>query len=154
MRKSQKKKDKKYIKSLELYLVKAEERVKYSLERFDILIISLSSGGLVLSLNLFRDCKDLFVDNVLLKYSWACFSFSLVINLSSQITGYFANKYDINGTKNIIKIIKKKIEVRNQKKLDFIQKIFDILTMFFNCLSFVFLILGIILLVLFVNLKK
>ncbi len=148
-----KQKDKDYIKSLKEYLIKAEERVKYSLERFDILIISLSSGGLVLSLNLFKDYKDLLIDNTFLKYSWAFFSLALIVNLSSQITGYFANDYDIKGTKNIIKTINKKSGVKKQNKLDNLRNIFNTLTTLFNFLSFFFLTLGIILLILFIFIK-
>ena len=49
--------DENYIAELKEYKKTAETRLKYSIERFDILIISLSSGGLVLGMNLFSNFK-------------------------------------------------------------------------------------------------
>ena len=66
--------DKKLLKELKDYLLKAEGRVKYSLERLDLLIISLSSGGLVLALNLFKSFKDdSCVEKEYLSLSWLFF---------------------------------------------------------------------------------
>ncbi len=148
-----KKKDKEHISDLKEYLTKAEERVKYSLERFDILIISLSSGGLVLALNLFKNFQDSCIDKNFIKFSWLFFSLALIINLSSQVSGYLANKYDIKGTKNDIYKIEGKDIIGNQKWIDRYQNISDFLTKWFNILSFVSLTIGIILLILFINLK-
>lgn len=148
-----KKKDREYISDLKEYLSKAENRVKYSLERFDILIISLSSGGLILALNLYKNFQELFVDKVFVKLSWLFFSIALIINLSSQVTGYLANKYDIKGTQNEIYEIEKKKIIGNQKHIDKCQKVFNFLTKFFNVTSFLSLTTGIILLVLFINFK-
>ena len=122
-----KKKDREYISDLKEYLSKAENRVKYSLERFDILIISLSSGGLILALNLYKNFQELFVDKVFVKLSWLFFSIALIINLSSQVTGYLANKYDIKGTQNEIYEIEKKKIIGNQKHIDKCQKVFNFL---------------------------
>ena len=148
-----KKKDKEHISDLKEYLTKAEERVKYSLERFDILIISLSSGGLILALNLFKNFQDPRVDKSFIKVSWLFFSLALIINLSSQVTGYLANKYDIKGTKNDINKIEGKKNVENQKLIDIYQNISDFLTKWFNIISFIALTIGIILLILFINFK-
>lgn len=146
-----KKKDKEHISDLKEYLTKAEERVKYSLERFDILVISLSSGGLVLALNLFKNFQDSLINKSFIKFSWLFFSLALIINLSSQVTGYLANKYDIKGTKNDIYEIEGKKTVGNQKWIDRYQNISDFLTKWFNILSFVSLTIGITLLTLFIN---
>ncbi|MEM6515496.1 MAG: hypothetical protein AAF688_04880, partial [Bacteroidota bacterium] len=69
-----KKEDKEHLSDLKEYVSKAESRVKYALERFDILIISLSSGGLVLALNLFKNFQDSCIDKHFLKLSWLFFS--------------------------------------------------------------------------------
>ncbi|MBE7646042.1 hypothetical protein [Tenacibaculum finnmarkense] len=148
-----KRKNKEHISNLKEYVSKAEERVKYSLERFDILIISLSSGGLILALNLFKNFQNICIDKKFLKLSWLFFSLALIINLSSQVTGYLANKYDIKGAKNDIYELEKKELVGNQKWIDKYQNLSDFLTKWFNILSFVTLIIGIILLILFINLK-
>jgi len=148
-----KKKDKIHLEDLKNYLLKAEERVKYSLERFDVLIISLSSGGLILALNLFKNFQSDCIDKNLLSLSWLFFSVALIINLLSQVTGYFANKYDIKGTRNEIYEIEKKTISGNSICIELYQKVFNHLTKWLNVLSFLSLSTGIILLILFINLK-
>ncbi|NRT13655.1 hypothetical protein [Flavobacterium sp. 14A] len=99
-------KDNKYVLELKEYILTAESRMKYSLERFDILIISLSSGGLVLVMNLYTNfpCATKTVINI----AWLFFSVALIVNLLSQITGYYSNKYDLKFCKNEIKITENK----------------------------------------------
>ena len=146
------KKDKRYIKKLEEYKISASERVKYSLERFDILIISLSSGGLALSASLYENFKD--GDKVFINIAWIFFSAALIINLLSQITGYHANKLDINCTNILIDEVKGEAEQDSHKKLDFRKEIFNKLTALFNGLSFLSLTTAIVLIVLFINLNN
>ena len=52
-------KKQKHINNLNKYIKNAESRVKYSLERFDILIISLSSGGIALSMSFFENFREI-----------------------------------------------------------------------------------------------
>jgi hypothetical protein len=146
-----KQKDKEYVSELKEYLKKAEERVKYSLERFDILIISLSSGGLVLALNLFKNYSDSCYDKDTLNLSWTFFSIALIVNLLSQVTGYFANKYDIKVTKNIINKVEGKKTDGNNKKLQNYQDTADFFTKWLNIISFASLTTGIITLIIFTN---
>lgn len=146
-----KKKDKEYIDSLKNYITEAEGRAKYSIERFDILIISLSSGGLALSLGLYEQFAKL--DKTLINVAWIFFSSALVINLLSQVTGYMANKIDIKCTKTVIEEVKGKVPEDDHKKLDNIKKVYNVLTKWFNILSFLSLSTAIILLILFINLK-
>jgi len=123
------------------------------LERFDILIISLSSGGLVLALNLFKNFQKMSIEKNFLKLSWLFFSLALIINLLSQVTGYLANKYDIKGTNNEIYELEKKELEGSQKWIDRHQKTWNLLTKWLNILSFFTLATGILLLTLFINLK-
>ena len=146
-----KKKDKKYIIALKEYITTAESRVKYSLERFDILIISLSSGGLALSSSLYEHFTD--GNKNFLNIAWIFFSSALIINLLSQITGYHANKLDIKCTNILIDEVKGKQEEGAHKKLDCIKSICNFLTSMLNGLSFVCLTTAIVLVILF-NLKK
>ena len=149
-----KKDDKELLSDLKGYLLKAEERVKYSLERLDILIISLSSGGLVLALNLYKNFQgNRFIEKEYLSLSWLFFSLALIINLLSQVTGYLANKYDIKGTKNDIRKIEKKDIIGKEKIITRYQNVSDFFTKWFNIISFVSLSIGIILLILFMNFK-
>jgi hypothetical protein len=152
-------KDQKYIEELKEYVVTAESRIKYSLERFDILIISLSSGGLLLVMNLYTNfpCSNKTPINM----SWFFFSIALIINLLSQITGYLANKYDLRFTKNEIKFTENKRNKNkkkhneeneiNQEKTDLIHKRYNKATKWLNILSFISLTIGIIMLIIFVN---
>lgn len=147
-----KKNDKKYINSLKQYITTAEARVKYSLERFDILIISLSSGGLALSTSLYENFKN--ADKTLINIAWIFFSSALIINLLSQITGYKANKLDIKCTNILIDEVKGKEKEGSHKKLDCIKEIYNSLTAVFNTFSFLSLTIAIILIILFINLKQ
>ena len=146
-----KKKDKKYVEELKEYLEKAEARLKYSLERFDILIISLSSGGLVLGCTLFERFPE--AEKSLINIAWIFFSSALIINLISQITGYLANKYDIKCTNNIIYELEGKCMEGNQKTIEFVQNLCNILTNWLNIFSFICLSTGIVLLTIFINTK-
>lgn len=107
---SKKKINKKYIEQLQNYVESIQKAIDYSVERFDILIISLSSSGLVLSVgfvkNIITDFSN--VNPILLKITWLLFTSSLIMNLLSQVTGYYANKYDLKVTKDIIRTEKGK----------------------------------------------
>jgi hypothetical protein len=144
-----KKKDKEYKKKLEVYIDKAKLREKYALERYDILIISLSSGGIALSVTFFEkfngtDKSTVFVASIL-------FSIALVVNLLSQITGYYANNFDIKYTVEEIREIEKKDFYLDYKKYDCYKSIFNVLTNVFNLVSLLGLITGLIFLILFIK---
>lgn len=141
------------ISELKEYLLKAESRVKYSLERFDILIISLSSGGLILALNVYEKFKNQNIDKDLVTTAWMFFSISLMVNLLSQVTGYLANKYDIRVTRIIIKEIESREVQESQKTLQCYQDISDFFTKWLNIISFFSLVIGITLLIIFMNFK-
>lgn len=110
------KKDKKHLLELKEYLTSALARAKYSIERFDILIITLSSGGIALSMSFFENYKS--TDKTMVYNGCVFFSFALIINLVSQGTGYFANKYDIKYVRQEIREIEKKVYVEDYEKYD------------------------------------
>ena len=102
------------IKKLEDYIVNIDKRIDYSLERFDILIISLSSSGLAFSIGFVKDIienlnkgNSIEINFMLLETTWLLFACSLIFNLISQVTGYYANKQDLIITREIIKNEKK-----------------------------------------------
>lgn len=143
--------DEKYITELKEYKKTAEARLKYSIERFDILIISLSSGGLVLGVNLFSSFKC--AEKTLISYSWFFFSTALILNLLSQITGYLANKFDISCTDNIIDEVERDLVSSDKEMNETLKLICNLLTYFLNIFSLISLISGIIMLIYFVNNK-
>ncbi|MGL2963633.1 hypothetical protein ACSVH2_07425 [Flavobacterium sp. RSB2_4_14] len=144
-----KEEDKIHIDKLNAHVNSAKLRAKYGLERFDILIISLSSGGIALSATFFEKFEDIDKLNVF----WACifFSVALVINLLSQVTGYYANNYDIKYTLEEIRETEKKKYYKNYKVYDCYKNVFNVLTTLFNLISLISFIVGIICLLLFIN---
>ena len=143
--------NKEFIDKLEAHVVKAEAGVKYALDRFDILIISLSSGGLVLSLGILE--KFPYVDKSLVNLAWLFFSAGLISNLFSQITGYRANKIDIECTKIYIDEIKGNKPDGEHAKIDIVKDKYNFITYILNAISFICLTAAIILLIIFVNIK-
>ncbi|MBE0650643.1 MAG: hypothetical protein IH595_07355 [Bacteroidales bacterium] len=145
--------DKRYIKNLEQHIEGTKANIKYSLDRFDILIISLSSGGLIFSMGFVKDFlpKDIELNFLLLKISWILFGASVMLNLLSQVTGYYANKMEIIVSRNLIRQERKREMIGNQQHLESKKKVFNSLTNVFNGLCLFFLIGGIVILIIFVS---
>jgi hypothetical protein len=146
-----------YIKKLENWIEEREKVLDYSIEQYDKLIITLSSGGLVLTVGFVRDIVKITpcTDTTNLQISWCLFTAALIISLLSHITSYLANKYEIDYTNEEINCLKKKEEFKikgfNIKKISFLKKFFNSGTIILNVLSSVSLAIGIILFVIFIN---
>ena len=150
---TKKKIDEKYIGQLQNYVDSIQKAMDYSIERFDILIISLSTSGLILSIGFVKDIiKDFTkVNPILLKVTWLLFASSLVMNLISQVTGYYANKFDLKVTRDLIRTEKGKKSKINVRRTDFFHKTLNSGTMLLNGCSLVSLISGIIVLIIFIS---
>lgn len=146
------KQNERYIQKLEAHIEKTDANLKYSIDRFDILIISISSGGLVFSMGYVKDIlsKNIHNDYTLLKVAWIFFGTSIIINLLSQVTSYYANKYEISISKNLIRQERDKPMTGNQSEFECKKRIFDFLTNSFNLTSLLLLISAIIILIVFV----
>ena len=142
-----------YVEKLESHIESTKAIAKYSLERFDILIISLSGGGLVLSISLVKDVIKNFdkVDHTLLKITWIFFGISLVLNLFSQITAYYANNEEIKIAKNLIRKKRGKPLTHSLKKLECYKKTLNSFTISLNALCVLSFVTAIILLIIFMN---
>jgi hypothetical protein len=153
MTEKKKKINKRYINKLERFIEKSEETSKYSIERFDLLLISLSTTALVLSIGFVKDLIPNFkeIDTSYLKFSWLLLSLSLILNLISQVTGYFANEYSISVTKNIIKIERGKKESENQKTFIRWETFLSKTTMILNGICLFSFIIGSIILIKFIS---
>ncbi len=142
-----------YINNLEKHIENTESNMKYSLDRFDILIISLSSGGLVFSMSFIKDVE--FLKDVqyliLLNISWILFGSSIISNLLSQVTGYYTNKYEIIISRGLIRKKRKKVVRIDLEKVESKGNITNMLTHFFNGMSLILLIGAIILLIIFIS---
>ncbi|MCX2481053.1 hypothetical protein OQY15_18255 [Pedobacter sp. MC2016-15] len=140
-----------YVSKLEKHIAKAEEAMKYSSDRFDILIISLATGALVLSLGsasgLLANIPK--VDTSLLKFGWLMMIGSILANLVSQISGYFANQKDIEVSNNLIRLKRNKQTIGTQKILEFWCTTYNKATLILNGLSMLLLVTGMVTMVLF-----
>lgn len=147
-----KKKSKRYIKNLEIHIENTNSNIKYALDRFDILIISISSGGLVFSMGFVKDLlpKEQIIDLLYLKISWILFGLSIIFNLLSQVTSYYANKFEITISQNLIRLERKESEICNQNSVECKKKIFNFMTNFLNWSSFFLLVTAILMLIHFV----
>lgn len=143
----------KYINKLENYSEKIQKSIDYSVERFDILIISLSTSGLIVSIGFVKDIFKDFesIDTQLLKASWLLFTLALIMNLISQITGYYAHKYDLDITNDIIRIKNGKKSKINKERSNCIMLVLNNSTQILNGLSLLSLISAIIILVIFIS---
>ena len=142
--------DTNYIEKLEKHIESTKSNIKYSIDRFDILIIAICSGGLVFSLNFVKNIlvSKVGCDFILVKISWISFGLSIIINLFSQVTSYIANDLELKITRSIIKQEKKKIEI-NLDKQEKNKNIMNNLTLIFNIISLMLLVLGVLLLIIF-----
>ena len=82
-----------------------QQNIKYSHDRFEILILTLSSGGIVLVTSFMKDLIVAKENTNLneLKVSVTLFVITIILNLFSHVTSYYANKKDLQAVKNIIK---------------------------------------------------
>jgi len=143
---SRKYKHNRYLEKLEKHKDDVSSAAKYSSDRFDILIISLSSTSLILSVGFVETLIGSTSGNILfLKLAWIAFSFSIISNLISQVTGYLTNIYEIKISTNLIRK-ERDIEMKGkQTRLYSISSILNDTTISLNILSLGTLILGIIL---------
>jgi len=142
-----------YIGKLEQHLDSTKENTRYSSDRFDILIISLSTSALVFSIGFIKDIVKDFssLDTSFLKTSWLLFVIALISNLISQVSGYFSSYYDIRVTTSLIRE-----ERGNPKDEDLDEnekrcKTFNYITHILNLISLSSFIIGVIILVNFIS---
>ncbi|WP_167611139.1 hypothetical protein [Maribellus sediminis] len=148
---TRKEKHDRYIRNLQNHIDSTKESTRYSSDRFDVLIISLSTSALVFSIGFVKDIiEDIhLIDTSLLKTSWLLFVLSIVSNLISQISGYYSNNLEISISRNLIREERGKSLPKNHKILELIKKNLNKFTIGLNGISFISLIGGICLIVLF-----
>ncbi len=125
----------------------ALDNLRYSYQRMDLLIITISSGGLYLCFELI---KYLVVNKVQIdwsiKISVAFFVFSIILNFISQLTGIKTNKNDYLmedlNIKNSFKLNEN--QIREQEKYDRNAEYASKLTEKLNIFSIVSFLLGIV----------
>jgi hypothetical protein len=144
-----------YIAILEKHLDSTKESVRYSSDRFDILIISLSTSALVLSIGFLKDIIKNFssIDIICLKTSWFLFVVALLSNLISQVSGYFANRYEIKVTTSLIAQERGNSPDADFSKNEKLCKRLNYITQYLNLVSLLSFIFGVIFLVRFITIN-
>lgn len=140
-----------YLTKLEKHAEDASSAAKYSSDRFDILIISISTTSLILSVSLVEKLTSntVILEILFLKLSWIAFASSLISNLLSQVTGYLTNTYEVKISKNLIREERGGGMKGDQDLICKISAILNDTTFSLNILSLLTLIIGIILITTF-----
>jgi len=145
--------DQRYIDNLEKHKENTLSNIKYSIDRFDILIISISSGALAFSMNFVKDILDSRIpeNSNLIITAWIAFGAAIVFNLFSQVSSFYANKLEIKITKNLIQQEKGGAIIGNQKSFEKKHLISNVTTQILNGSSLFLVVIGVILLVIFMS---
>ncbi|MBT2561579.1 hypothetical protein J7E50_12110 [Pedobacter sp. ISL-68] len=131
------------IEMLEKHIEKAEKGAEYSIVRFDLLVISLSTGALLLSINYAKDLTG-YSHVGYLKFSWLMLGICIIGNLTSQVTGYYTNLKDISVTKNMVRQKRGKAFKGNQERLKRMCKLYSKTTLILNLVSLMTFAIGLI----------
>jgi hypothetical protein len=107
-----------YLDELKEYLVKLEQTKLYSIQRFDIIVLVISTSGIFLLINLIGTLHKELPECVLifLKISISVFALSIVSNLASQKFAYFSSENHRKICEEKIYNLKYKSERSKHKK--------------------------------------
>jgi hypothetical protein len=97
-------KDKSYLEDLRKHSETALNYSFYSMQRIDLLIISVSGAGIYLCLEILKYIHDnkLSGHSCYFKFIGLLFMLSIILNFISQWGSYYANIYDSKSTKQVI----------------------------------------------------
>ncbi|WP_067151068.1 hypothetical protein [Pseudotamlana agarivorans] len=79
------------------HLTSTKEKSDYSLKRMDLLIITISGGGLYVLFETLREFKtgNILIENTNLLFCTGLFLLlTILLNFGSQLSGYYANNYE------------------------------------------------------------
>lgn len=137
--------------------LKANDSAKYSTDRIDIVVISLSTGAIALTISIFTNLKACDYSNLVwfLKFSLLSFTISIISNLMSQITAFYHFKLKVERFDILIENLKKGNEKENEKSISHKKKMlcYNRTTDMLNHISTYLLIFGIIFLLLYFTFK-
>ena len=110
------------LEDLNDYLKVCREKFQYAVQRFDILIVSLSVAGIILSFNYTRYLMD--EKNISGWPTWIpllsviLFALSIMSNFASQYTAFYAHRLEIEITKGKIRQVK---DIGDYQENDFVE---------------------------------
>lgn len=139
-----------YIEKLAKHLERTKDSAKYASDRFDILIVTISTTALVITIGFVKNLiGENDVDTSLLKLSWLFFVVTIFTNLTSQLTSYYSHRTEEKIIRNLIRIERKKEPIGKQNKFETLSSRLDNATQILNIISFITMFLAIILIVIF-----
>lgn len=137
---------------------KANDSLKYSTDRIDIVVITISTAAIAHTTNILSKLTNEVCDNFvyLIKISLSFFVISIIFNLLSQMTAFHHFRLKIERFDLLIKKEKKNEEIDESKIFELKSKMntYNRITNFFNHSSTYSLILGIIFLLLYFLFKN
>lgn len=140
-----------YIGKLDKHIEDTRSSSNYAIERFDILIISISTAALGFSLAFLKDIvkHGALVNKQLLLTIWILFGIAIVINLLSQKTSFYSCEYAIKISENKSRRARGKDEKWDEKKIKYWNLILNRTTIVFNFISLGTLIGGLVCVIIF-----
>ncbi|MBY8962717.1 hypothetical protein KJK34_08140 [Flavobacterium sp. D11R37] len=144
--------DDKTLKLIERYQKHIDETNKiaeYAVNRFDILVISLSTAALGFSISFKKDFDGVDACDLTLKFAWLFLILCIISNLLSQVSSYYSCKYEVLFHKNKIRLKENKEANGDQKKIDLLCSFCNSATNLLNGISLFSIIVGKILLLIF-----
>lgn len=135
------------------HLRTTKENSSYSLKRMDLLVITISSGGLYVIFETIKEFKTGGVNldsTTFIKIAGIFFLSSIVLNFLSQLSAFYANMYEEKYIQNELELLSneelKKGEIKAVLKVqeteDFWVKKCNTFTDIFNLISILFMVLG------------
>lgn len=147
--------DPKKIERWEKHQTGALERKFYSIQRIDLLIITISGACIYIVFQILQflqssDAHCINPSTILLKVSAIFSVLAIVVNFLSQISGYHANKNEAHYANGFIKqLIADKMHKSALEKFDKKSKCYSKLTNMANIVSAIFMAIGILILVIY-----
>jgi len=151
--------EEKYISKLEKHEDILRSNAMYSIQRIDLLIISVCSAGIYLSLEIMKyitESKSLNIGqinflNFRFKITGALFLLSIIVNFISQWTAYKGNFYSLDSTKKKIESAEYKTDNSQKiKQIDSYANTYNEITNYTNLLSTILMLLGLLLMMIFI----
>lgn len=143
-----KKKDKQFLIELNEHLNKTKENKLYAVKRMDIVLITFSSAGIYFNFEFFKFIYPLglYKENLIYLFiPGILFGLTIILNILSHWTGYFANKHEESCSNLEKEGLNKKTDYKKEiQRLECKIQNFNTGTSYLNGISSITLISGII----------
>lgn len=143
---------KNYLDKLKTHSEYALKSIDYSIQRIDLLIISVSGAGIYVCLQILQYANTNHIQvPVTLKVTGLLFVISIIINFISQWASYKAHLYGYKSTQNIIYDIENKTDSSKEKSAnDCKSVIYNTINNISNILSTIAMLSGLIVMIIFI----